>query len=127
MLNRFIRYIQRYKGWFGGAAAICIFLGLYTGLLASPPDYYQGELVRIMYVHVPLAHTSTLAYSVLFSAASGICGNVTRLWITCARLPLAFVRFLRPWRSLPGPSGPNQPGTPGGRGILDWSPLACCC
>ena len=59
MLNRFIRYIQRYKGWFGGGAAICLFLGLYTGLLASPPDYYQGELVRIMYVHVPLAHTST--------------------------------------------------------------------
>ena len=55
MINRFIRYIQRYKGWFGGAAAICIFLGLYIGLLASPPDYYQGELVRIMYVHVPLA------------------------------------------------------------------------
>ena len=74
MLNRFIRWIQRYKGWFGGGAVICIFLGLYTGLFASPPDYYQGELVRIMYVHVPLAHTSTLAYSVLFF------GSIWYLW-----------------------------------------------
>ncbi|WP_342349808.1 cytochrome c biogenesis protein CcsA, partial [uncultured Nitrospira sp.] len=74
MINRIIRQIQRYKGWFGGAAAICIFLGLYIGLLASPPDYYQGELVRIMYVHVPLAHTSTMAYSVLFF------GSIWYLW-----------------------------------------------
>ena len=29
--------------------------GLYFGLLASPPDYQQGETVRIMYVHVPAA------------------------------------------------------------------------
>ncbi|GJL61185.1 MAG: cytochrome C biogenesis protein CcmC [Nitrospirales bacterium] len=74
MINRIIRQIQRYKGWFGGGAALCIFLGLYIGLLASPPDYYQGELVRIMYVHVPLAHTSTLAYSVLFF------GSIWYLW-----------------------------------------------
>jgi heme exporter protein C len=74
MINRIIRQIQRYKGWFGGGAAICLFLGLYMGLLASPPDYYQGELVRIMYVHVPLAHTSTLAYSVLFG------GSIWYLW-----------------------------------------------
>ncbi|MGD9850354.1 MAG: heme ABC transporter permease CcmC [Nitrospirales bacterium] len=74
MMNRFIRYIQRYKGWFGGAAAICLLVGLYTGLLASPPDYYQGEVVRIMYVHVPLAHTSLLAYSVLFG------GSIWFLW-----------------------------------------------
>lgn len=30
-------------------------LGLYIGLFASPPDYQQGESVRIMYVHVPAA------------------------------------------------------------------------
>ena len=57
----------------GGPLSVS-FWGLYTGLLASPPDYYQGELVRIMYVHVPLAHTSTLAYSVLFG------GSIWYLW-----------------------------------------------
>jgi len=29
--------------------------GLWIGLFASPPDYQQGESVRIMYVHVPAA------------------------------------------------------------------------
>ena len=74
MINRVIRKIQRYKGWFGGAAALCIMAGLYVGLLASPPDYYQGEVARIMYVHVPLAHTSLLAYTVLFG------GSIWYLW-----------------------------------------------
>ncbi len=79
MMNRFIRRIQRYKGWFGAAAAICIFYGLYLGLLDSPPDYYQGEVVRIMYVHVPLAHTALLAYVTLF---------VGSLWYLWKRDPL---------------------------------------
>ena len=55
MLNRFIRYSQQYKGWFGGAAAICIFLGLYTGLLASPPDYYQADHLLGVRLELPLA------------------------------------------------------------------------
>ena len=74
MVNRIIKHIQRYKGWVGGAAALCILSGLYVGLLSSPPDYYQGEVVRIMYVHVPLAHTALLAYSVLFG------GSLWYLW-----------------------------------------------
>ena len=74
MINRIIKHIQRFKGWFGGAAALCILSGLYLGMLSSPPDYYQGEVVRIMYVHVPLAHTALLAYSVLFG------GSLWYLW-----------------------------------------------
>lgn len=74
MITKAIRRIQRYKGWFGGAALCCIVIGIYMGLIASPPDYYQGEVVRIMYVHVPLAHTSLLAYTVLFG------GSVWYLW-----------------------------------------------
>ena len=73
-MNRFIRRIQRFKGWFGAAAALCIFYGLYLGLLDSPPDYYQGEVVRIMYIHVPLAHTALLAYGTLFV------GSLWYLW-----------------------------------------------
>lgn len=74
MMNRIIRRIQRFKGWFGAAAALSIFYGLYLGLFDSPPDYYQGEVVRIMYVHVPLAHTSLLAYASLFL------GSLWYLW-----------------------------------------------
>ncbi len=74
MIHKAIRRIQRLKGWFGGGAALCIFAGLYIGLIDSPPDYYQGEVVRIMYVHVPLAHTALFAYTVLFG------GSVWYLW-----------------------------------------------
>ena len=32
---------------------IVIFVGLIYSFFLSPPDYVQGESVRIMYVHVP--------------------------------------------------------------------------
>ena len=36
--------------------------GLWIGLYASPPDYQQGESVRIMYVHVPAAWLASGGY-----------------------------------------------------------------
>ena len=69
-----IKQMRRYEGWFGAAAGTCIFIGLYLGLVTSPPDYYQGEVVRIMYIHVPFANTSLLAYTVLFA------GSIWYLW-----------------------------------------------
>ncbi len=38
-------------------------LGLYYALFASPQDYQQGELVRIMYVHVPSAWLALGVYA----------------------------------------------------------------
>jgi heme exporter protein C len=43
--------------------------GLYIGLFASPPDYLQGDSVRIMYVHVPAAWLGLGGYSGLAAAA----------------------------------------------------------
>lgn len=40
-------------------------LGTYLALIASPPDYQQGETVRIMYVHVPSAYLATLGYALI--------------------------------------------------------------
>lgn len=37
-------------------------VGLYTALVSSPPDYQQGETVRIMYVHVPASWMSLMVY-----------------------------------------------------------------
>ncbi len=42
---------------------ICIATGLYFGLVQSPPDYQQGETVRIMYVHVPAAIMAMFVYA----------------------------------------------------------------
>ena len=41
---------------------IFILIGLWFGLLRSPPDYQQGETVRIMYVHVPAAWMAMMIY-----------------------------------------------------------------
>ncbi len=40
-------------------------LGLYWALFASPPDYQQGEMVRVMYVHVPAAWMSLAIYTMI--------------------------------------------------------------
>lgn len=44
--------------------------GLYYALFASPPDYQQGETVRIMYVHVPSAWLAMFGYSVMAVASA---------------------------------------------------------
>lgn len=53
-------------------AALCIALfgvGLYSALVDSPPDYQQGETVRIMYVHVPAAWMSLMTYGIMAVAS----------------------------------------------------------
>ena len=37
---------------------LIVFLGLMYALFISPPDYVQGDSVRIMYVHVPSSFIS---------------------------------------------------------------------
>ena len=64
-----IRKIWNFRHWFGIVAAILIVPGLIFGLVKSPPDYYQGDVVRIMYVHVPLAQSALLSYVSLFVAS----------------------------------------------------------
>jgi heme exporter protein C len=42
--------------------------GLWLGL-AAPPDYQQGETVKIMFIHVPAAITAEVAYACLGGAS----------------------------------------------------------
>ena len=56
--------------------------GLYQGLVTSPPDYQQGETVRIIYIHVPAAWLALFGYVGL-----GMCGIFYIVW----RHPLADV------------------------------------
>ena len=46
------RPLTPWLGWGGGALAA---LGIGAGLFVAPPDYLQGESVRILYLHVPTA------------------------------------------------------------------------
>src|SRR3546814_14951511 len=47
-------------------------IGIYAGLFLTPPDYLQGESVRIMYVHVPAAWLGMAGYGFV-AAASASC------------------------------------------------------
>jgi heme exporter protein C len=65
----FGRLAARVTPWTAGAAALMLGFGLYFALFDSPPDYQQGETVRIMYVHVPAAIMSELVYGAMAAAA----------------------------------------------------------
>ncbi len=52
---RFVRLSRLLLPWCLAAGIALVFVGAYAGLAISPPDYLQGESVRIMYVHVPAA------------------------------------------------------------------------
>jgi heme exporter protein C len=69
----------RMAPWFGMAAAILAAAGLYVGFLVAPTDAQQGEVYRIIYIHVPAAWLSMFIYLVMAGwAALGLAFN-TRL------------------------------------------------
>ncbi len=77
---RFSRISRAILPWVATATAILFAVGLYLALVAAPPDYQQGETVRIMYVHVPAAWMSLSVYALVALASA-----VALIW----RHPLA--------------------------------------
>jgi len=67
--GRFQRLADKIIPWSAAGAGIALVAGLYLGLVVAPPDYQQGESVRIMYVHVPAAWMALFVY-VLIAATS---------------------------------------------------------
>jgi len=68
---RFMRLSERLLPWCAALAALTLAVGLWGALFAAPPDYQQGEAVRIMFVHVPAAWMASLTYF-LMAAASAV-------------------------------------------------------
>ena len=60
-----LQLLRRIDPWLGIASALLFAFGIVDALLLSPPDYQQGESVRIMYVHVPAAYLASQAYLLL--------------------------------------------------------------
>lgn len=75
--RKFTKIIDRILPIAAFATIILFALGLYYALVGSPPDYQQGESVRIMYIHVPAAWMALGVYTMLagFGAASLIWRN----------------------------------------------------
>jgi heme exporter protein C len=69
----------RLAPWFGIAALLLAVLGLYIGFFIAPTDAQQGEVYRVIFIHVPAAWMGMFIYVVMaFWAALGLAWN-TRL------------------------------------------------
>jgi heme exporter protein C len=62
---RFQRISARVFPWAAVLATGLIGCGLVWALVFVPPDYQQGDTVRVMYVHVPTAWMSMFCYAVM--------------------------------------------------------------
>jgi heme exporter protein C len=65
----------RLQPWLAAATVALLLAGLTLGLFVAPPDYQQGETVRIMFVHVPAAWMSMFVYVLMAGA-----GAVALIW-----------------------------------------------
>jgi heme exporter protein C len=73
--TRFMQLSTPILPWLGGAALALLAVGLTLGL-SVPPDYQQGETVRVMFLHVPAAWTAMMAYGLM--AVASLVGLVWR-------------------------------------------------
>jgi heme exporter protein C len=55
--------------WLGGATVVLMAVGAYWGLFIAPPDYLQGDVYRIIYIHPQTAYIGMMAYVVLAVSA----------------------------------------------------------
>ncbi len=78
--NRFMQWSGKLLPWCAVSTAILLAVGTWLALFVAPPDYQQGEAVRIMYVHVPAAWMASFVY-----ASMAISSAVALIW----RHPLA--------------------------------------
>jgi heme exporter protein C len=67
---RFMRVSGAMLPFLAVATVLVLAVGLYQALVVAPPDYQQGESVRIMFVHVPAAWMALLVYLVIALASA---------------------------------------------------------
>src|SRR5918992_1639024 len=66
--------IKKRKGIFGALAFVAVAVGLVWSLVIAPPDAYQGDVQRIMYLHLPSILTAYLSFFLVFV------GSALYLW-----------------------------------------------
>ncbi|PIR38036.1 MAG: heme transporter HemC [Alphaproteobacteria bacterium CG11_big_fil_rev_8_21_14_0_20_39_49] len=88
--GKFGRIADRVLPFAAGLTAVLMISGLYYALIGSPPDYQQGESVRIMYIHVPAATMALGVYTfiALVCAASLIWKNPLSDMIAISAAPI---------------------------------------
>ena len=66
----FFGIADRFAPWFAAAAIGLLSVGMVWGLLIAPPDYLQGNMVRVIYLHVPAAILCQSIYVMMAASAA---------------------------------------------------------
>ena len=80
-LSNIFYWIEKLIGFINSIFFILLLVALSFALIFSPPDYLQGDSVRIMYVHVPSTWIGLASFSLIaiLSIAHFIDRKSTRL------------------------------------------------
>ena len=70
--SNFMALSARLLPWCWGLAGALIVTGLYMAFFGSPPDYQQGQTVKIMYIHVPAAWLAMMIYALIAMSSFGL-------------------------------------------------------
>ena len=66
---RFLRIARPVTRWTLALGIVLTLAGVLGGLFVTPPDYLQGETVRILYIHVPAAWLGMAGWSGIAAAS----------------------------------------------------------
>ena len=80
---RFGKIARPATGWLLAIGLALAVVGIIGGLTLTPPDYLQGETVRILYVHVPsawLGMTNWLMLAAAIPAQPAIPSQAAGTW-----------------------------------------------
>ncbi len=70
--TRFMALSARLLPWLWTAAGVLLAYGLWLTFFRAPPDYQQGETVKIMFVHVPSAWLAMGGYVLVAASSFGL-------------------------------------------------------
>ena len=73
----FYNFSGKFIPWFWAIFLVLTAIGMYQAFFVVPADYQQGQSFRIMYLHVPAAWMSMLAY--VFMAVMAFIALVWRI------------------------------------------------
>ena len=66
---RFLKIARPATAWLLGLGLVLVAAGWSGGLFVTPPDYLQGETVRILYIHVPAAWLGMAGWGAIAAAS----------------------------------------------------------
>jgi heme exporter protein C len=69
--QRFTRLADRLLPWLAATTVLALLVGQYGAWFVAPPDYQQGETIRIKYVHVPAAWMALFGWTMMSISALG--------------------------------------------------------